>query len=108
VQPEIDKHVVTKVWDWLIEKYNECIAKLNEYEFLKEWVPDPIKLDINEYIVAETTSQFHGLMCRREAEIRAAPQGKSKEMPRMFHKCFSGDPEYNKITLEEYANFRKK
>lgn len=108
VQEEINKHAGTKAWDLAIEKYNECNAKLKEYSFLKDYVGEPFKLDINEYIIESCAGEFHRLMCEREAEIRKAPEGKSKEMPRMFHHLFGGDPDYNGFTMEHYANFRKK
>jgi len=108
VQEEIDKHFVTKAWDMLIEKYNEANAKLKTYKALEGFVGEPFKLDINVYISKECAKQFHGLMCEREGEIRKSPEGKSKEMPRMFHHFFSGDPAFDDFTMEHYANFRKK
>lgn len=107
VQEEINKHAVTKAWDLMIENYNKCNEKLGEYPILKEMQTEPIKLDINKYIVEEVAAQFHELMCKREAEIRQSPEGKSKEMPRTFHLCFGGEPAYDAFTMEHYANFRK-
>jgi len=110
VQPEIDKHTVTKVWDVLMDKYNECNAELKKYDFLKDYVGEPFKLDLNEHIVNEVTTQFHGFMQEKEKAIRADPKsviGRSK-MPVVFPRLFSGTPKYNEFTMEDYANMERK
>jgi hypothetical protein len=111
VQEEINKHLVTRMWDGLIENYNAANAKLKEYPALAGFVGEPFKLDINEYIIGEVASQFHGLMQRKEGEIRKAPgteqNPKSKSMPRTFHLFFSGNPPYDEFTMEHYANYKK-
>jgi hypothetical protein len=108
VQEEINKHIVTKAWDLLIENYNKANAKLREYKALEGFVGDPIKLDINEYIIKECAKQFADLMRKKEDEIRKNPSYKSKEMPRTFHWFFSDDPAYDSFTMEHYANYKKK
>lgn len=107
VQDEINKHLVTKMWDGMIEKYNEANQALKQYSVLKDFLGDDIKLNINEYIVGEVVQQFHQLMVAREHEIRADPKGKSEQMPVVFPKIFSGFP-HDQFSLEDYANMNRK
>jgi hypothetical protein len=110
VQDEINKHFVTKAWDTVIEKFNECNAKLREYKALEGYLMDDIKLDINEYIIAEVDKQFLEMMQSVEKQIRPNSKQYSDktDMPVTFHMLFSGTPGYNEFTYEDYVNFRQK
>jgi len=113
VQGEIDKHIVTKVWDKLIETYNAANAEIkkieDKYTMLKGISGEPFKLDINEYIVNQVIIQFYILMAAQEARIRKSPSDFSQKtsIPLLFHLLFSGTPAYNELTLEHYANMKR-
>jgi hypothetical protein len=110
VQPEIDKHVVTKTWDSVIEKINECNDALRKFKALEGYLMDNIKLDINEYIITEVDKQFLEMMQSVEKQIRPCSKTYSDktDMPRTFHMLFSGTPGYGEFTYEDYVNFRQK
>lgn len=113
VQSEIDKHIVTKVWDKLIETYNAANAEIkkieDKYSMLKGISGEPFKLDINEYIVNQVIIKFYCLMAAQEARIRKNPIDFSKktDIPTLFHLLFSGTPAYNDFTLEHFANMKR-
>jgi hypothetical protein len=113
VQGEIDNHLVTKVWDKLIETYNAANAEIkkieDKYAMLKGISGEPFKLDINEYIVNQVIIKFYVLMANEEARIRQNPIEFSPKtnIPTIFHLLFSGTPAYNEFTLEHFANMKR-
>lgn len=113
VQDEINKHVVTKAWDYLIETYNKANAEIkkieDKYSMLKGISGDPFKLDINEYIVNQVIIKFYILMAVQEARIRKNPIEFSPktDIPTLFHQLFAGAPLYNEFTLEHFANMKR-
>jgi len=87
-----------QAWGTAIGKYNAAVAKLEAMGLKAQ----PIKLDLQQYIVAQTVTSIGTAMGKAETEIRKAPQGKS-DFPVTFAKVFSG----TKFSPSVYAQRRK-
>lgn len=90
VQEEIDKHVVTKLWDAAIEQTNAMIEKMQATvpDLMEKYGPKPIKLDINIFIVTGSITEICRIMGEKEKSVRANPVGQSRK-PKLFEACFS-------------------
>ena len=77
-------------WDAAIGQYNKLVGKMEEMNMAK---PEPIKLDLEKYIVAQTVASILDVMGKAEAEVRkdsAKERATKPEHPVTFSKVFSG------------------
>jgi len=112
VEPEVKKHILINTWDKVIQNYNDANNKLGEYEYLARFKRDPIEFDMQEYIIGEVCKQFSDIMkiCEKEARLKPSAFKEQTDIPKIFDHVFSDDPKYAylKLTLEDYANMRRK
>lgn len=113
VEEEVKQHTVTHVWNSLIEKYNEAIAAIKDFEskytILTGISGQPFKLNIEEYIVDQVIIQFYILMATQEARIRKSPMEFSPKtsLPNTFHLLFmheANDPPYEQLKMEHWVD----
>lgn len=77
-------------WDAAIGQYNALVGKMEEMNMAK---PEPIKLDLEKYIVAQTVASILDVMGKAEAEVRkdsAKERATKPEHPVTLSKVFSG------------------
>mmetsp|Transcript_26040 Transcript_26040/g.57437 ORF Transcript_26040/g.57437 Transcript_26040/m.57437 type:complete len:314 (+) Transcript_26040:60-1001(+) len=99
VQADVNKMNVVVLWDGLVDKVNASNQALTSV--MGTQPKEPIKLDINLYIVNQVLDKLCEAMKVREGEIRKAP--KSEELPPTFALCFSREP----IDSKAYEQFCK-
>lgn len=92
-----------KAWNAAIEKYNMANEKLAATEATSKMAGEPIKLDIEVYIVKAVIAKLTKMMGEHEALCRKEPAGKVKQKNATFEACFCGD----EITVGAFQNFKK-
>lgn len=109
VQEEIDKHLVTKVWDAAIEKTNAMIKMMqdNVPQLMEKYGPSEIKLDINIFIVTKVIEEIARLQGEKEIEVRknkgCDPDGNALSgKPFLFKACFSQQQPPETLTIEHF------
>jgi len=88
----IKEHTITKTWNGVIENWNSLCAKIGAIDFANKHnlTPQPIELDIDEYIVTECIEKIAKMMGEKEQEIRKSPSTVKSKAPRTFTTVFSG------------------
>lgn len=84
----IKKHTITTTWNTFNDSYNSLCGKVDALN-IDALKMEPMKLDIDDYIVGEVIEQIGAIMAKEEASIRAAPAGKSTR-PSIFEDLFGG------------------
>jgi len=114
-QEAIKAHAITKIWNNVIETWNSLCKSIGAIEIAKKnnLVPQPIELDIDEYIVEQCIEQLATIMGKKEKAIRKEGFGVDGNVyveifecknPQTFVDVFDGDKALTEPVLKFFES----